>query len=58
MTVRSARVGRPSDLANSDALTLSRLVDPDGKRTIGGAVCASLTHRLTHEIERRTVSNG
>ena len=24
-----------SDLANSDALTLSRMVDPDGKRTIG-----------------------
>jgi dynamin 1-like protein len=24
-----------SDLANSDALTLSRLVDPEGKRTIG-----------------------
>jgi dynamin 1-like protein len=24
-----------SDLANSDALTLSRLVDPDGRRTIG-----------------------
>ena len=39
-----------TDLANSDALTLSRLVDPDGKRTIGVVTKLDIMDRGTDAV--------
>ena len=41
-----------SDLANSDALTLSRMVDPDGKRTIGVITKLDIMDRGTDSVPR------